>query len=342
MMSTSLRASSVITSFTLGGSFTHVRDTAQIAQAVVICRRARRSSARVGVALVYHRVGGAGGDSTREILAAVSARAFAQQLEHLRRHYNVVRAAEFLDAVRDRKRGEPFPVAITFDDDMAGHLHNAVPALQRARVHATFFLGGYSLDGPHPFWWEDLQRAVDDRLVESLPHVAAPDLHAALAREPKAIFRVAATIESLERGRRDETAAALRAAVDGRIGDDGLRARDVEALVAAGFDVGFHTLRHDALTTLPDAELGDALVDGRQQLAAVVGKPLELISYPHGKADARVATEARTAGYRLGFTTNRRIVTADTDPLLAPRVPPAPSAGKTALRVARAVAGSVA
>jgi peptidoglycan/xylan/chitin deacetylase (PgdA/CDA1 family) len=341
-MSSSFRVSSVITIFTLGGSLTNVRDTAQMAQAVLVCRRARRSPARAGIALVYHRVGGAGGDSTREILASVSGRAFAQQLDHLRRHYDVVPAAELLDAVRDRKPGEPFPVSITFDDDMAGHLHHAVPALRQASVPGTFFLGGYSLHESHPFWWEDLQQAVDSRLVESLPHIASADLQAALERAPKAIFRVAATIESLDRSRREETAAALRAAANGHIGDEGLRAADVRALVAAGFDVGFHTVKHEALSTLADGELEAALRDGREELGAVVGKPLELISYPHGKADERVAAAARVAGFALGFTTSRSIVTADTDPLLVPRMPPALSAGKTALRLARAMEGSAA
>jgi peptidoglycan/xylan/chitin deacetylase (PgdA/CDA1 family) len=321
---------------------TKVRDRAQMAQAVLVYRRARKSPARAGIALVYHRVGGAGGDSTREILASVSGRAFAQQLEHLRRHYDIVRAAELLDAVRARKTGDPFPVAITFDDDMAGHLHAAVPALQHAGVPATFFLGGYSLHGPHPFWWEDLQRAVDDRLVTSLPHVPPSDLHAALEREPKAIFRVAATIESLASLQRQETTAALRAAADGQVADEGLRVEDVRSLVAAGFDIGFHTLGHEALPMLGDDELGRALTDGREELAAVVGTPLELISYPHGKADDRVAAAARAAGFTLGFATSRNVVTADTDPLIVPRMPPALSAGKTALRLARAVAGSAA
>jgi hypothetical protein len=117
-----------------------------MAQAVLVYRRARKSPARAGIALVYHRVGGAGGDSTREILASVSGRAFPQQLEHLRRHYDIVRAAELLDAVRARKAGDPFPVAITFDDDIAGHVRHAVPALQRAGVPATFFLGDLALE----------------------------------------------------------------------------------------------------------------------------------------------------------------------------------------------------
>ena len=310
-------------------------------RAVVVCRLARLSSSRAGAVLVYHRVGGRnGGDPSVEILAAVSSGVFDRQLRHLRRHYRVVPAVELLEAVRSRRRGQPFPLAITFDDDLACHVRDALPALQRVGLHATFFLGGYSLQEPHPLWWEDLQRALDDGLVQpdSLPHVSEADVRAALERRPQAIFHVAAAIEGLQPTERNEVVAALRAAVGPRVTDEGLRAADVQSLAAAGFDVGFHTLRHYALPTLSDTALEKALHEGREALAALIGTRLNVISYPHGKADGRVAHAARTAGFTHGFTTERSHVTPETDPLLIPRIPPAMSAGKTALRLARAVA----
>ena len=321
-----------------------VRDAAWMMQAGVLCRRARRSAEQVGVALVYHRVGGEGGDATREILPAVSGTAFARQLRHFRRHYRVVPAGELLEAVRTRRLGEPFPVSITFDDDLTSHMLNALPALLAEAVPATFFLGGWSLRGPHSFWWQDLQLALDEGLVEphSLPHVAEADVRAALERAPKAIFRVAAAIEALDRQQREETAAVLRAAVGEAGPENGLRAADVQSLVASGQEVGFHTLRHDALPALSDDALAAAMHDGRDELAAVTGTRLDLISYPHGKADPRVAQAARGTGFTLGFTTLRSTVTPETDPLLIPRIPPALAAGKTALRIAQAVASSAA
>jgi len=51
-----------------------------------------------------------------------------------------------------------------------------------------------------------------------------------------------------------------------------------------------------------------------------------------------VARAARAAGYDTGFATGRAAVGAETDPLLVPRIPPALAPGKTALRIARAVA----
>jgi peptidoglycan/xylan/chitin deacetylase (PgdA/CDA1 family) len=298
------------------------------------------SSSRSGIAIVYHRVAGDVGNPHFEILPAVSSGVFDRQLRHLRRHYRVVPAAELLEEVRSRRRGERFPVSITFDDDLACHVRDAVPALEREGLPATFFLGGVSLREPHPFWWEDLQRSVDERLVQpdALPHVAEPELRAALDRTPKAIFRVAGTIERLDPEQRNETATALRAVVGPPAVDEGLRTDQLQSLVAAGFDVGFHTVGHDALPALSDAALEEALHEGREVLAAVTGQPLDLISYPYGKADERVAEAARAAGFAFGFTTGRSRVSTETDPLLIPRIPPAMSPGKTALRLARAVA----
>ncbi|HET7760157.1 MAG TPA: polysaccharide deacetylase family protein [Gaiellaceae bacterium] len=321
----------------MSGPLTTARDALAELRAALLCRRLRRTTVQAGVALVYHRVDGEGGDASREILPALSSRSFARQIRHLRRHYRLVPASELVAAVRSRGRGEPFPACVTFDDDLAGHVHEVLPVLAREGVTATFFLGGVSLERPHAFWWQDLQRVVDDRLADAVPHVAETDFSRALAREPKAIFRVAATIEQLPPPQRAETADALRGAA-GPARDDGLRADDIRRLLAAGCEVGFHTLGHDALPQLDDGALEAALRNGRDRLEELVGRRLVLISYPHGKADERVARAARAAGYEGGFATGRAAVAAETDPLLVPRIPPALAPGKTALRIARAVA----
>src|SRR3954447_12786756 len=106
---------------------------------LVLRWRARLSSSRAGVVLVYHRVGGAvSGDEDVEILPAVGRPEFERQLRELRRHYRVVPATQILAEVRSRRRGERFPVAITFDDDLREHVRDALPGLRDAGVTATF------------------------------------------------------------------------------------------------------------------------------------------------------------------------------------------------------------
>jgi peptidoglycan/xylan/chitin deacetylase (PgdA/CDA1 family) len=306
--------------------------------AFVLRWRARLSSSRAGVVLVYHRVGGgASGDEDVEILPAVGRLALERQLGDLRRHYRIVPAPEILDAVRARRRGGRFPVAITFDDDLPEHVHEALPALRAAQATATFFLTGASLQQPHSFWWEDLQRAVDGRLVETLPHVAADD---ALRRKPRAILELSAAITTLPAAGRREIAHALRDAVGPPPPDGGLDAQDVRALAGGGATIGFHTRAHEVLPALDDEALERALRDGRAELEAAAETRIETIAYPHGKADERVAVAARAAGFSRGFTTARGVVTAETDPLLIPRTVADLSARELEHRLARLFASA--
>jgi peptidoglycan/xylan/chitin deacetylase (PgdA/CDA1 family) len=300
--------------------------------------RARLSSSRVGVVLVYHRVGGeTSGNEDLEILAAVGREEFKRQLAHLRRHYRVVPATQILDAVRERRRFARFPVAITFDDDLPEQAREALPALTAAGLTATFFLTGASLEGPHTFWWEDLQRAVDTGVLDGLPHV---DVAPTIAREPRAILDATGAIVRLSPPQREDVIARLRQVVGPPPESSGLRADQVRELVQAGCTVGFHTRDHVVLPSLSDAQLDHALTEGRRELESAAGEPTTLIAYPHGKADDRVAAAARAAGFSLGFTTARGATTPETDPMLVPRTVADLSASALSLRLARLVAGA--
>ena len=275
----------------------------------------RLSARHAGLALVYHKLGDPPGDPRRELVPALSPRLFEAQLAHLARLYRVVPCRELQAAAAARRRGQRFPVAITFDDDLASHAAHALPALRGAGLPATFFLSGASLEGPHRFWWERLQTAFDTgRDVGAL---AGAGIHAAGGT---GIHDWGEAIESATPEKRRGAAAALEELVGPDPGGAGMRAADVAALAGAGLEVGFHTLRHERLPALGDAALEAALSDGREALGQAAGTEIATISYPHGKADARVAAAARAAGYEAGFTGVPAAVTPASDPLLLPRV----------------------
>jgi peptidoglycan/xylan/chitin deacetylase (PgdA/CDA1 family) len=253
---------------------------------------------------------------------------FAAQVRHLCSRYRVVAASELLDAIRQRRHREPFPVAITFDDDLATHAEVVVPILASAGATATFFLSGASLHAPYRFWWERLQSAVDQRLDLASLSVGTP-------RRATAIHELGRTIEALPPGARKRVEGELELIVGPDPPDAGLRAELVERLVAAGVELGFHTRRHDLLPLLDDDDLVRAMEEGRGELAALLGRPLTSIAYPHGRADARVASAARAAGFEVGFTGQPEVVTSQADPLLLGRLSPSyTSVGEFAFDVA--------
>lgn len=289
----------------------------------LLVRVARLSDRGAGVALVYHRVGDPAGDPRRELVPAMGTELFAAQVRHLAASYRLVAASELPASARERRRGEPFPAAITFDDDLPSHGDAAAPILSAAGATATFFVCGASLHGPHRFWWERLQAALDDGLDLS-----------PLDLEPATVHQVGLRIQSLPPRARDELDARLAELVGPDPEESGLRAEGLRRLAASGFEIGFHTRRHDVLPALGDAELAEAMRVGRSELKDVVG-PLRTISYPHGLADARVAAAARAAGFEAGFTGLPAAVTSGSDPHLLGRVSPSyASVGELAFDVA--------
>jgi peptidoglycan/xylan/chitin deacetylase (PgdA/CDA1 family) len=277
----------------------------------------RTSRRPVGLALVYHKLGNRQEDREGHLVAALGAGLFEQQMRHLRAHYRLVSASDLLDAVRERGRGERIPVAVTFDDDLASHVRIAMPILRRLGIPATFFVCGASLDRPHGFWWERLQLAYDRDGAEAVGRLLPSSVHGGGATPT--IREAARAIEALPTAEKEEINERLLRQIGADPPDSGLKAADLRALAESGFEIGFHTRSHPILPNLGDDELDAALTEGRQPIEAIVGGPLRLISYPHGKADRRVAEAARSAGYVLGFTTEARAFHQGDDQLLIGR-----------------------
>jgi peptidoglycan/xylan/chitin deacetylase (PgdA/CDA1 family) len=299
-----------------------------VAGLVVTCLRL--SPRRRGLVLVYHAVAERQGAVSVELVPAHGLPLFRRQLRHLRRWYRVVDAETIVAATRSRRRGGRFPVAVTFDDDLQSHVRTALPILAAEGVSATFFLCGASLERPFSFWWERLQRAFDEK--KELP--ALVELGA-----EHGIRHVAERVERLPPDQLDDLARELGDLLGPDPAVAGLRQSSVVELVRAGMSVGFHTRQHYSLPSLPDDELDRALVAGRKELESVVGRKLDLIAYPHGRSDDRVAAAAERAGFAAGFTGTGRAVTTETQPLSIPRVSPAyRSAGHFSLQVLRALA----
>jgi peptidoglycan/xylan/chitin deacetylase (PgdA/CDA1 family) len=312
-----------------------MRSVAWISNAVL-----RLSGRRAGAVIVYHRIGGAErGWDPRRVSPPMATRLFEQHLLHLKRRYRVVPPSELLEAVRNRRRGERFPVAVTFDDDLASHVREAMPILTRMDVPATFFVCGASLDRPFTFWWERLVRAQDrGRLDEAQLRSLVPAVVGATrARDSRGVRALATDIEFMDPDDRDALSELLGERAGPDPPDAGLRRDDLRALTAAGFEVGFHTLRHYNLAVLADGRLEQAMHEGRVEVAAVVGHELSSIAYPGGKWSDEVVAAARAAGFRLGFTTDPEPVLPNSDPLCFGRFDPewCITIGHFALAVAR-------
>ncbi len=71
----------------------------------------------------------------------------------------------------------------------------------------------------------------------------------------------------------------------------------IREMQCGGIDFASHGRTHAHLTQLNDAALVDELAGSRRRLAALIGREVRTLGYPHGEWDARVRSAAERAGY---------------------------------------------
>jgi peptidoglycan/xylan/chitin deacetylase (PgdA/CDA1 family) len=110
----------------------------------------------------------------------------------------------------------------------------------------------------------------------------------------------------------------------GRRHPDALWARIVDApalrlLAAAGVEIGSHAATHPHLDRLEYADAYAELRDSKETLEAVLDRPVSVVAYPFGAANAATRTACRAAGYLAAC--RFRGAGTWTDPFDLPRQP---------------------
>ena len=254
-----------------------------------------RLAARRGraLALVYHRVRP---QPVRkfEVVPCVPVEQFRRHVETLLAMGDIVTVDEL---IIDRRARRP-RFALTFDDDYATHFRYVLPVLRRLGVPATFFLSGRVLHGLGPYWWEVLEAWM--RLDGPTQVAKALDVPRV---EPQAIALAC----------EEDPARQHRLEADGVDTGDQLSRDEIAALAADGMTIGFHTVTHPVLPRLAPQDRHRALTDGRELLQGLTGQRLATLAYPHGRADAVTAAEARAVGYESAWTGAGRAVARRSD-----------------------------
>lgn len=204
-------------------------------------------------------------------------------------------------------------LAITFDDGYADNHDVALPILQKHGLCATFFIATGFLNGGR--MWNDTVvesvRGCGAEVIDfaglGLPGIGRFDLSSPLARG-RAVQALLRAIKYLEPPARQEmvrqvadlTGAALSTTLM-------MRSEQVGALAGAGMQIGAHTVSHPILARLNDADACREMAQSKDDLEALLGKPVTLFAYPNGKPGAdyapRDAALARRVGYRAAVST---------------------------------------
>ncbi len=117
--------------------------------------------------LSYHRIGDATSSQLFRGVFSTTPQGLGEQLGLLRRHFEVVSAAELESALAD---GRGRSVMVTFDDGYRDLYEAAFPVLEAHAVKATMFVCPGFIDGQATAWW--------DEIAWMLRHSRVPELAA--------------------------------------------------------------------------------------------------------------------------------------------------------------------
>ena len=81
----------------------------------------------------------------------------------------------------------------------------------------------------------------------------------------------------------------------------------VREWLAAGHDIGSHTLSHPWLTRLPRTQAQEEITASRKKLEDLFGRPIRHFCYPYGDWNNSVRDLVEAAGYATACTTNAGI-----------------------------------
>jgi peptidoglycan/xylan/chitin deacetylase (PgdA/CDA1 family) len=283
--------------------------------------RARLDGSRA-VVLLYHRV--LPSDEARRLAVEpgmfVTPETFERHLGWLADGFHVLPLYEIVERLFGGAALPEGACAITFDDGWRDNLTHALPALARRGLPATVFVVSQRVGTAGGFWPDEVCRrlALLDRseawqvarTFGAVPSVADP-AEALLARW-----------KSVDETARARDLEAFRRATPEppEAGRELLDWEELGQMAAAGFDVESHGASHAMLTAHADEAVRRDLGSARERLREAGHGRHDLLAYPFGAHDARVAALAREVGYRAAVTTTPGLLASGSAPMRLPRV----------------------
>lgn len=280
----------------------------------------RRNSLHPLTILCYHRVS-RDTQLNSYCSSAVPASQFYEQMNHLRRNYEVFPLEEallLLDAGALPKRA----VSVTFDDGYVELMETAFHILRDLGLPATVFLIAEHVGSGLPFWWEEVAFRLGILHKEAaIQSLRAIGLEVSM-QGPGWIFRIIDALKGIPTRLREEFQGTLCEST-GKICLPRMSLNWEEARKAQswGISLGSHSLTHPILPLLSDEALERELRVSRETIESMTDTTCLLLAYPNGDHDDRVRAAAQRAGYRWAVTMERGRNRPGTIPLALRRHP---------------------
>jgi peptidoglycan/xylan/chitin deacetylase (PgdA/CDA1 family) len=234
---------------------------------------------------------------------------FAQQMDFVAKHFNVIDLAALKAFIVEGKPLPPRPLVITFDDGYLDNYLNAYPVLKAHNFPAAIFLITSRMNNGAPLWWDECAYYIHHTKKQEacLPLIGHSDLSTPRQRflSCEALIRAIKTIPEICKNDAIQ-AVSLALDVPTPTSDPQFMTwEQVREVVANGITCQPHTVSHPILTRVSTAEVYRQIKESREQVEAETGQEIIAFVYPNGTLhdyDCTTLEIVRDLGYSIAFT----------------------------------------
>ncbi|OEY67755.1 polysaccharide deacetylase family protein [Marinobacter sp. X15-166B] len=289
---------------------------------------AKRLGGDRGFILMYHEVLPAE-SSTVPAWTVVRAEEFEQQMQLLKRHFDVVTLNEARERLTGTEKAERPFVVITFDDGYSGNLHTVLPIMQAYNLPFTVYVATKAIKDGSLYWYDQLinlmtlptDTAIPLR-VQNRERVVRIKSRGPDNQRWRHMQDLLASLKTLGEKERDEAVekilsghreltSELRMLTPGE-----LRELAADPLVS----IECHTHAHELLDELSDERILSSVSTANELIEGWTGRAPSHFAYPNGNTDQRVASLISAAGFETAVTTVHRHCAKGDDLLALPRI----------------------
>lgn len=263
----------------------------------------------------YHRIGNPTETEFDRGVFSCTQRHFRDHVEVLAGRFKLITAHDLLGEVKNEAEQLRPLGMITFDDAYIDNYSLAYPVLREYGVAATFFVPTAFVGSSAVPWWDEIAWVMRHATVTHLaldatgeplevgPHVTDRTIMRALQWVRKQPVDMGQLVGGIR--------AKCRPAPECPSGGTTpfMNWGQLREMSGAGMCIGSHTHTHRILSTLSPEAQADELKTSKSILERELGTQVHAVAYPVGSSTAYTAKTcamAQQAGYRLGFSFERR------------------------------------
>jgi peptidoglycan/xylan/chitin deacetylase (PgdA/CDA1 family) len=306
----------------------------------------RPSKEPKALVLVYHRVAENSIDPWR---LCVQPEVFEQQIQFLKNNFHVISIDNLKEQLAKRQISDR-TVCITFDDGYVDNYTTAWPILSRNNLPATFFITSHNLNNQQSFWWDELVAlSLQAPMLPECFILNVGDFHFTFDLGQESIlseemisqhqswyytmspptkrcslyYSLWEKLKPLPLNKIENILDAIRQINNSKTINNYALMSECNILEMINdplFSIGIHTETHPALAYHNISVQKKEIENCKTALEAIVHQSVEAISYPYGNYNKDTLAVCVDSNLSLGFTTEEKCISKNSDPLRLGRV----------------------